>query len=515
MPPGKGGSLGKRTVTFLVVAVAWLPAQEYAGSAACATCHARIASFYAKSAMGRSVSLASAHVTKGGGKTAHTGLARTFEVSVREGALYQKESGAEFANEHQLAYAIGSGIHGISFAVRRGDHLFQAPLSWYARTQTWELSPGYEHADYAFNRPIAEGCIACHSGRPRVAPFGSGKFLDPPFAEMAIGCENCHGPGKAHIAAGGAKRNIVNPARLSIPLADDICRKCHQGGDARVLLPGKTEADFRPGKPLGDVLGIFKAARTGDVDLLEHHDAMEASRCFQASGKISCHTCHNPHAEKVDFNAKCVSCHTPHRASEGGCVACHMPRREVGFIAHAALTNHRIVRTPGQPLPPSPAPYVLLNAMRAPTPLTLLQAFGQMADKYPRFGPLFAEQLEKSPPEDPLVLATRGRQALRAGRHSDAIPLLRRALEKGYRVAATYEDLGDALARASELDDAIKVLKEGLTAAPFSQTLYKSLALRYIKQERYAEARQTLSKYIDLFPEDDFVRKLLKQVSGQ
>ena len=27
-----------------------------------------------------------------------------------------------------------------------------------------------------------------------------------------------------------------------------------------------------------------------------------------------------------------------------------------------------------------------------------------MADKYPRFAPLFADQLEKSPPEDPLVL---------------------------------------------------------------------------------------------------------------
>jgi len=488
-----------------------LAAQEYVGSAACAPCHAKIAAAYAKSAMGRSVTPASAHVAKGGGQVQHPSLARTFETSLREGALRQKESGAGFESEHVLSFAIGSGTHGISFAVQRGSHLFQAPLSWYARTGEWALSPGYEHGDYAFNRPIAEGCIACHSGRPRVVPLGNGKFQNPPFAEMAIGCENCHGPGSAHVRGG----KIVNPAKLERRLADDVCRKCHQGGDARVLMPGKSESDFRPGMALGDVVAIFKAARTGDVDLLEHHDAMEASECFQKSGKMSCRTCHNPHAEKIDFNAKCASCHAVHKANEGTCVGCHMPKREVGFIAHAALTNHRIVRTPDQPLrPAAPQPYVLLNPVRSMTPLILMQAFGQMMDRAPEYGPMFAAELRKAPAEDRLVLATRGRQALREGRAAEAIPLLRSALAKGYRVAATYEDLGEALAREGQLADAVSVLRAGIEEAPFAQSLYKSLALRYIKLQQYPEARATLVRYLELFPEDDFVRKLVKQVGG-
>lgn len=461
--------------------------------------------------MARSVSEAVAHLGKGEGQVVNAALGRTFQVLIRDGKLHQKESGAEFANEQALAYAIGSGAHGISFAVRRQDHLFQAPLSWYARTGAWELSPGYEHADYAFNRPIAEGCIACHSGRPRVSATGSGRYEEPPFAEMAIGCENCHGPGSAHVRGG----KIVNPAKLSRELSDDICRKCHQGGDARVLLSGKREADFRPGMPLGDVLGIFKAARTGDTDLLEHHDAMEASRCYQKSGSMSCRTCHNPHAEKVDYNATCLGCHTPHKTKEGSCVTCHMPKREIGFIAHSALTNHRIVRTPDQPLPPEKGvPYRQLNKMRSVGPLTLLQAFGQMMDRFPQYGPMFLEQLEKAPADDPLVLATRGRQALRAGQAAEAAVVLRQAIAKGYRAAVTYEDLGEALSREGKLEESIVVIREGLGIAPFSQTLHKSLALRYIKLQRYEEAKRTLARYVELFPEDDFVRKLLLQVGG-
>ena len=46
---------------------------------------------------------------------------------------------------------VGSGAHGFTFITRREHHLFETPLSWYSRTRTWDLSPGYEHRDYGFN----------------------------------------------------------------------------------------------------------------------------------------------------------------------------------------------------------------------------------------------------------------------------------------------------------------------------------------------------------------------------
>lgn len=498
-----------RTVTILVAAA--LSAQEFAGSRACAPCHAAIAARYAKSGMGRSLSRAGALPEA---KVEAPALKRTFEVFLRGGKLWQRESGPEFHNEHELLYAIGSATHGVSFAVKRGDHLFQAPLSWYSRTKSWELSPGYEHADYAFNRPIAAGCIACHAARPRPVALSSGRFADPPFDEMAIGCENCHGPGRKHALSARAS-DIVNPARLPRARAEEICMNCHQGGDARVLMPGKVETDVRPGRRLSDVVAIFQAPRSPETDLLQHHEAMRESTCFQKSRTLSCHTCHNPHAAKTDHNATCAGCHktlaAAHPKPANDCVGCHMPKREVGFIAHSALTNHRISKRP-----PAPAEGGLrqFNEGPAPAALTLLQAYGQAMAKMPELGAKFEEALRAAPPEDPLVLATRGRQALRAGQPAEAIGLLRAALLKGYRVAATYEDLGDALGRTGQWDESLAVLKQGLEAAPFSQTLHKSIALRHIQKKDYAAAKAALEKYMELFPEDDFIRRLLKQVSG-
>jgi len=435
-------------------------------------------------------------------------LKRVFEVFARDGRMFQRESGEGFAHEQPLAYAIGSGSNGVSYAVRRGDHLFQAPLSWYSKTSSWELSPGYEHADYGFNRPLASGCIACHSGRPRPVPQSSGRFAEPPFAELAIGCENCHGPGARH-ARSARRTEIVNPARLPRARAEEICMQCHQGGDARVLMPGKVETDFRPGRALSEIVAIFQAPRVEDTDLLQHHEAMRESACFQKSEGMSCHTCHNPHAAKVDHNATCGTCHKPHGKGPD-CVQCHMPKRAIGLIAHSALTNHRISL---KPRTAARRGLALFNAGPAPDASTLFQAYGQAMDKRPEFAALFEENLARA--NGPIALATRGRAALRRGAFAEAVPLLRGALEGGYRVAATFEDLGDALGRLGQPEESLAVLREGLAVAPFSQTLHKSVALRHIQRKDYAAANSALEEYVRLFPEDDFVRRLLKQVSGQ
>src|SRR5260370_5412791 len=232
------------------------------------------------------------------------------------------------------------------------------------------------------------GCVVCHSGRPRLARDRNGVYLDPPFQELAIGCENCHGPGGAHVASGGARRSIVNPARLSPRLAEQICMNCHQGGDARVLQRGKDYSDFRPGRWLSDTLAILKIApRRSDEDLLEHHSAMQASKCFNGSGgKLSCFTCHDPHTQPQPaeaaawYRAKCLTCHSeasckaPHqaRAERGNdCTACHMPKPNLTVISHSPLTNHRIISNAayaGEPLlAPALAPERGLIYVNRPT----------------------------------------------------------------------------------------------------------------------------------------------------
>ena len=84
-------------------------------------------------------------------------------------------------------------------------------------------------------------------------------------------------------------RSIINPGRLDPWLADNICMSCHQGRALRVLQPGKSYADFRPGTPLDHVMAIFAAPldpKGGSAPispLLEHFSLMSLSKCYTAT----------------------------------------------------------------------------------------------------------------------------------------------------------------------------------------------------------------------------------------
>ena len=273
----------------------------YVGSKVCAQCHAPIAAKYLKTDMGRSMSEITPPLLEkipNSASVTDDRLHRHFDVHVENGKLFQSENAIDadgkelFRETHPIDWIIGSGANGFGALLRRGEFIFEAPLSFYSKTQAWALSPGYEFGDYGFNRPILPGCIACHSGQPQAVLTGNGRFLDPPFHELAIGCENCHGPGAAHVremqgedsSEPGKTHSIVNPAKIEPWLADNICMSCHQTGDAMVLRPGKDYRDFKPGAPLDQTLAIFMVPPRRDspqTDLLEHYFSMTLSKCYR------------------------------------------------------------------------------------------------------------------------------------------------------------------------------------------------------------------------------------------
>ncbi len=506
---------------------------------------------------------------------------RYFEA-VRMGSdLYQTqyqldENGDKvFASAHKLEYRIGGHLTGNTYVIRWGQHLFEAPLSYYLRVNQWDLSPGYEDAPRPFNRPIAQ-CPYCHNGQPQPVANRPGMYRDPPFRfmEYAIGCENCHGPGELHVQdrikhpkrrTRKADTTIVNPARLSPRLADDLCIRCHEGWAARVLQPGKTELDFRPGTPLFDTVALFKipvtAEQRAEMDRLESlppvkgspspplwfkHSLMEMSRCFHASkGQLRCITCHvhhNPPTEEdkvAYYRERCFTCHTnescklsleerSRREPANDCVGCHMPRKGIAGVPHSEDASHRIVRRAGQAYPdfafsesaPDLPGLVCINRRgedaAKPIPLlTKLLAYNDViSHNHPELTPYFLvvlEQLRKSAPEEPVVLASLGRKALLDKEHATAVEYLTRAIENGAEYETTYLDLSQALAGMGRMEESAKVLEQGVSAWPFSAHMQQALVISYMKLNWVSQAQEALKRYIALFPEDAIARKALTQ----
>ena len=186
-------------------------------------------------------------------------------------------------------------------------------------------------------------CLACHVTNPRDFrdPAPSPGSLTPAFADAAIGCEGCHGPGGNHIAA--IKGELADKAIINVGTAGSTsitadCNRCHVVGDPKMIQRDPTNPQW-----------VRSASLT-----------FTFSRCYNESdGGLSCLTCHDPHRDSSGsaafYEAKCVSCHTtakpstsPGKAvtvckvnSKSDCLKCHMPKLPVPTL-RTELTDHFI-----------------------------------------------------------------------------------------------------------------------------------------------------------------------------
>jgi hypothetical protein len=87
----------------------------------------------------------------------------------------------------------------------------------------------------------AVDCVRCHAEPKRSGPVPTelGGFR----TEEGVGCESCHGPGEAHVAAGGGKGNVVGLGdSCPVCVVEAICTSCHTSAwdptwDLKTALP--------------------------------------------------------------------------------------------------------------------------------------------------------------------------------------------------------------------------------------------------------------------------------------
>jgi predicted CXXCH cytochrome family protein len=327
--------------------------------------------------MGRSLApIASAEATGGavaGGRALFAADGLEYSIENRNGEVFHRETRRDSAgvliaqNEAEVRFALGSGRQAVAYLIERDGFLFESPITWYARTQKWDLSPGYEKSNVHFDRPIQPDCLYCHANRVTPVTGTVNRYQPPIFEGHAIGCERCHGPGELHVNSpaivDGRDQTIVNPATLEASLRDAVCEQCHLAGQRRVVRLDRQAQDYRPGLPFLEFWTVLEpGSGEGEDRAVGQVEQMHESRCFRASeGRLGCVSCHDPHKLPAAddrasyYRERCLGCHSDQgcrlsaaarraRAREDDCTLCHMPRLKTSDVIHVATTNHRIAR---------------------------------------------------------------------------------------------------------------------------------------------------------------------------
>jgi predicted CXXCH cytochrome family protein len=247
------------------------------------------------------------------------------------------------------------------YFTRVGDDYFPLPAQWDVTHAMWKPYSVASGTDWwvpfypaeNLKRPTGPLCDGCHSVGYDVRTKS--------VSEWNVGCEKCHGPGRAH-ARQPTRANIIDPANLDSVAGNDVCIQCHsQGRPITNPIAGRVydwPVGFRVGLALKDFWRL-EDHRLGDTtfthyaDGSAHKNRMQGNDFVQSvmySHSVTCADCHDAHGSEYDGSlampAKelCLQCHKPggkngpraptlerhthHAAGSAGsaCIACHMPK---------------------------------------------------------------------------------------------------------------------------------------------------------------------------------------------
>jgi DmsE family decaheme c-type cytochrome len=211
------------------------------------------------------------------------------------------------------------------------------------------LPPGYIGSDT---------CRGCHEEvDQKFAATKMGKLFlkHPRNALEKLGCEGCHGPGKAHVEAGGGKGvgGLISFSKKDPTPVDQrnaVCLQCHQK-TARLFWKGSAHesrdvACTNCHRVMEEVSERRQLAKATVIDTCAQCHVQRKAQLMRSShmplreGKMDCVSCHNPHGtvtpallKENSVNETCYTCHAEKRGPflwehppvMESCANCHDP----------------------------------------------------------------------------------------------------------------------------------------------------------------------------------------------
>ncbi len=336
---------------------------QFAGDRTCVSCHpqqaGQLKGFHARTLS--KVTLANSRkIFQKPARLVDPALGIQYRPVVRNGlCMIEARKGAEVA-ESPAEFILGSGRRGVTYL---GTYLGQPTelrISYYHNLGRWDFTPSQQPGGLVtsavgqrLDQETVTACFACHTSA-LVEAEGKLRLKE---SIWGIGCEGCHGGGRAHVEA--VRRNANAPskeadlriARLGSDrqlASQELCVRCHQ----------------TPPDVMGNPLVL-------EAQLPRHPvPALARSRCFtESQGRLTCLTCHDPHrnaaeVKQAEYNRICASCHgqtlkpepasravprmevsegkpCPHQP-KGDCVSCHMPSQVVEMPTRPKFRTHWI-----------------------------------------------------------------------------------------------------------------------------------------------------------------------------
>ena len=335
------------------------PAAGFAGTAACSPCHARLVTSHEVTGMAKALrSAENCQVLASHPSLTFRNGEFTYQIVRESGRSLYKVSYRDESISTPLSYCFGHGETGQTYLLQYNGAFYESRVSFYPGVERLDFTLGAprtepESLEAALGQKLTTGdaqkCFACHATNA----LNEAQGLRIEGLIPGVGCEACHGPAAAHVAAAKAgqspKTGIFSPTNLAgDALSQRFCGSCHRSYE--------------------EVMAMADLGGFGNIRFQPYR--LAKSSCYYGDPKdqrISCIACHNPHEalvrEPTFYDPKCLSCHAssvssragttakPCRTSTRRCSSCHMPKTELAG-AHAQFTDHfiRIVRS-GAPYP--------------------------------------------------------------------------------------------------------------------------------------------------------------------